>query len=111
MKLSRLDSMPFEPVSHDPRLRKKVLLRDPLPGMKHISHIILRPGERVTVHSHPDAYEVFYCIRGEARMKVGEEEISLLNGTCLVVEPGEEHAFVEIIDEVELLYFLCTAGA
>ncbi len=66
MKLFSLQDIPYEPVSHDPRLKKKVLARDPLSFIKHINHIILQPGDSASEHTHSGYVEVFYCIRGDA---------------------------------------------
>lgn len=77
MKLFSLHDIALEPVSHDPGLAKKVLARDPLPSIKHISHIILQPGDSASEHSHSDYVEVFYCIRGDAEFSIQGETLSI----------------------------------
>ena len=105
MKLFSLHDIPYEPVSHDPGLRKKVFARDLLPSIKHISHIILQPGENASEHLHPDYGEVFYCIRGNAEFSVQGKGISIRKGHLLLVEPGEMHAIKKVNKETELFYF------
>lgn len=105
MKLYSLESTPYEPESHDPGLRKKVLLRDVIPSVEHVSHIVLLPGNHGSMHSHPEAFEVLYCVRGAVLFIVKEEEFVLKKGDCLIVEPGEPHALPDVIEETELLYF------
>ena len=105
MKLFSLHDIPYEPVSHDPGLKKKVLARDLLPSIKQISHIILQPGESAFEHSHSDYVEVFYCIRGDAEFSIQGKGISIRKGHLLFVEPGEMHAIEKVNEETELLYF------
>jgi len=105
MKLFSLYDTPFEPISHDPHLSKKVLMRNTLPYVKHVSHVILSPGCRVSEHSHSDGAEVFYCVRGKAIFFIKGETAETMKGHLLVIEPGEPHSIKEVIEETELLYF------
>jgi quercetin dioxygenase-like cupin family protein len=104
MKLFSLNEIPYEPVSHDPGLKKKVLAKGILPFVSQISHIILQPGTIVSEHSHSDYFEVFYCIRGTVVFSIKGESASIQKGHLLIVEPGEPHA-IDVIEETELLYF------
>jgi len=105
MKLFSLDETPYEAVSHDPGLKKKVLTRGTLPHVKHISHIILQPGDSASDHVHIDDVEVFYCIHGDAEFLINGESISIGKGHLLFIEPGEVHSIPKIKKETELLYF------
>ena len=105
MRFYSLKSAPFKPVSHDPELKKQVLVTDGFSCVKHLSHIALKPGRTATRHFHKDAYEVFYCIRGKILFKVAGNEVPLARGDCLVVEPGEVHEIFSVVEETELLYF------
>ncbi len=105
MRHIRLDDIPPEPVSHDPTLKKQVMLGDSiLPGMRNFSHIVLPPGQKVQEHSHENGFEVFYCIRGEVRFTVNGTEIVMKGEECLVVEPNEAHELMPI-EETEFVYF------
>ena len=105
MKLFSLHDTPFEPISHDPHLKKKVLTRNTLPYIKHISHATFQPGSTVSEHSHSDGAEVFYCIRGKAAFFINGETAVIMKGHLLIIEPGELHSISEILEETELLYF------
>lgn len=105
MRLFSLDESPFEPVSHDPLLKKRVLTHDALPHIKHISHIILQSGDSASEHVHNDSFEVFYCIRGNAEFLIRGKYISIKEGNLLFVEPGEVHSIPRIKEETEFLYF------
>jgi quercetin dioxygenase-like cupin family protein len=109
MKLFSLHNIPYEPVSHDPMLKKKVLARDPLPFIKHISHIILKPSDSASEHTHSGYVEVFYCIRGDAEFSIQGKTISIRKGNLLFVEPGEVHSIQKVNEETELLYFHVTS--
>jgi len=108
MKLFSLNETPNEPISHDPQLRKKVIARNQLPCLKHISHVILPPGSKVSEHSHPDGAEIFYCIRGEAVFLIKGERFFIKRGHLLIIELGELHSIPEIIEETEMLFFYIT---
>jgi mannose-6-phosphate isomerase-like protein (cupin superfamily) len=110
MKFSSLDSLPLEPVSHDPALKKKLLVgQGALPHIKAISHMELGPGDRASRHSHENACEVFYGIRGRVDFVVAGTPVSLTEGSCLVVEPGEEHSIEGAERGSQMLYFLLYA--
>jgi len=110
MKRYSLKTAPFKPVSHDPLLRKRVLMEERHLCVTHISHIILEPGNRASPHVHPSASEIFYCIRGGAFFKVMGSAVAMETGDCLIVEAGEEHSIDKVLEETELLYFHALAG-
>jgi quercetin dioxygenase-like cupin family protein len=107
MKYASLNEVPFQPVSHDPRLNKKVLLGPGvLPHVAALSHIELGPGDSVESHRHGDAHEVFYGLKGRVEFVVGGRAVSLSEGSSLVVEPGEAHAIEGAEEGSRMLYFL-----
>lgn len=110
MKFLDLDKIPYEPVSHDPSLKKKVLARGVLPNVGQISHIVIRKGSSVSEHVHNEYYEVFYCIRGHANFRVKGEDITLKSGHLLIVEPDEIHSIPVVTEDTELLYLHVSAG-
>ena len=77
-----------------------------IPHLTNFSTAILHAGNRVPPHVHPDMYEVFYLQAGDAEFTVNESTFSLESGTCLVVEPGEEHSVLNPhFIELRLVYF------
>lgn len=106
MKEYRLDSSPYKPVSHDPALKKRVLMSEPVSCVRHISHIVLKPGDMATEHTHAGSYEIFYCVRGATVFGVNGADVTVKKGSCLVVEPGEAHSIKNCLEETELLYLL-----
>jgi len=107
MRVVSLDSVAEEGVSHDPEVRKRVLLRrGDVPHLTNFARARLLPGRRTTAHSHADMCEVFLVESGEGLMSVGGREVALSPGVCVTVEPGETH---EVVNngraELVLLYF------
>ncbi len=57
-----------------------------------------------------DDDEVYYVIKGRARMKVGEEEQDVGPGSILYIGAASEHSFFEIHEDMELLVFFAHTG-
>lgn len=47
--------------------------------------------------------EIYYVIRGRARMRVGTEDQPVATGSVIFVEAGVEHRFHDIEEELEIL--------
>lgn len=106
MRLHTLEKAEEKPVSHNPELKKKVLVPEGVGPVKHISHIALKQGATASAHTHQDTTEVFYCLKGAITFSVNGSPVLLLPGSCLIVEPGEEHAIVEVSALSEMLYMM-----
>lgn len=57
-----------------------------------------------------DEDEVYYVIRGRARVRVGDEERAVGPGSILYVRATSRHSFVEIDEDVTLLVFFASGG-
>lgn len=61
-------------------------------------------------HQHPHREdEIYYVIRGKAKMRLGAEEYSAQQGSVIFVEPGLEHRFFDIEQELVLLVVFAPA--
>ena len=62
-------------------------------GAKHhsFSHIIIPAGCSSSPHYHPVAEETYYILSGEGRMVVDGEELRLVPGDALLIQPPEKH--------------------
>lgn len=105
MKLHTLDAAPVKPVVHNPELKKRLLVAEGFSCIRHVSHIVLVPGDTAVAHTHDEGYEVFYFIRGRIVFDVNGKEVAASAGSCLIIEPGEVHAIVNCIEETETIYF------
>jgi mannose-6-phosphate isomerase-like protein (cupin superfamily) len=53
--------------------------------------------------------EVYYVVRGRARMQIGSDNAPVLAGSVIFVEAGVEHRFYDIEEELEVLVFFAPA--
>jgi len=53
--------------------------------------------------------EMYYVVRGRARMRAGSEEQALSEGSIIFVAAGVEHRFYEITEELMVLVFFAPA--
>jgi quercetin dioxygenase-like cupin family protein len=59
-------------------------------------------------HPHKED-EMYYVIRGKARMRVGAEERAVSSGSVIFVEAKAEHRFFDITEELVVLVFFAPA--
>lgn len=53
--------------------------------------------------------EMYYVVRGRARMKIGAEDAEVRAGSVVFVEAEAEHRFYDIQEELEVLVFFAPA--
>jgi mannose-6-phosphate isomerase-like protein (cupin superfamily) len=53
--------------------------------------------------------ELYYVVRGRARMQIGSDDAEVLAGSVIFVEAEREHRFYEIKEELEVLVFFAPA--
>jgi quercetin dioxygenase-like cupin family protein len=53
--------------------------------------------------------EIYYVVRGKAKIRLGLEERSIQEGSVIFVEPGLEHRFFDIEEELVLLVVFAPA--
>jgi mannose-6-phosphate isomerase-like protein (cupin superfamily) len=53
--------------------------------------------------------EMYYVVRGRARMKIGNEDAEVKTGSVIFVEAEAEHRFYDIQEELEVLVFFAPA--
>ena len=107
MKIVSLADIPEEGVSHNPEIKKQVLLaRGLVPHLTNFSRSRLSPGQVARAHKHAGMYEVFFVESGTGVIKVDDLEQPLQRGVCIAVEPGEAHEIVnDGADDLVLIYF------
>jgi quercetin dioxygenase-like cupin family protein len=107
MHFRSLDALPAEPVSHNPAISKRVLLRaDALPPVTQFAEAVFAPGQVAPAHAHADMGEVFLVTRGAGTITVDGRVVALRAGDCVAVEPGEVHELANPNDEpMVVVYF------
>jgi mannose-6-phosphate isomerase-like protein (cupin superfamily) len=53
--------------------------------------------------------ELYYVVRGKARMKSGSEDQAVMQGSVIFVAAGVEHRFYDISEELVVLVFFAPA--
>lgn len=92
MKLTSLDTTPETPVSHNPLIKKRVLVANgEIPHITNFSRAVFPPGEVAPLHNHSDMTEVFYIEAGSAVIDVDGELIDLPQGSCITIASNEQH--------------------
>ena len=92
MKYKSLTLIPVTGVSHNPEIRKRVLIANgEIPHMTQLARIILKLGQIAAIHRHSDMYEIFNIESGKGKMLVNKKEYQLASGICVIVEPDEDH--------------------
>jgi mannose-6-phosphate isomerase-like protein (cupin superfamily) len=92
MKFTALATLPEESVSHNPAIKKKVMLRfGDLPHLTNFSQACFAPGQVATAHAHADMCEVFFVEAGNGVIRIDGQEHPLFTGVCVAVEAGETH--------------------
>ena len=107
MKIVSLEHLPEQGVSHNPEIRKRVVLRrGDVPHVTGFSQATFRPGQVAGAHTHADMYEVFFVEEGRGTITVDGRTFPLEEGVCVVVAPGETHEVVNTgTDDLILTYF------
>ena len=107
MKRIVLNDLTEESVSHNPAIKKKVMLRlGDLPHLTNFSQARFAPGQIAAGHAHTDMCEVFFVEAGNGIIRIDGQEYSLTPGVCVAVEPGEMHEVCNLgAEELVLTYF------
>jgi len=92
MKIVSLGGVGEEGVSHDPAIKKRVMLRDgQVPGLAMFSQARFGPGQVAAAHRHAGMHEVFFVESGQGVIRIDGKSHRLETGVCVVAEQGESH--------------------
>ncbi|MEM8501096.1 MAG: cupin domain-containing protein [Pseudomonadota bacterium] len=107
MKVSSLENTIESEVSHNARIKKKLLVSNgEVSHLTNFSRAIFPPGEIAGAHSHSDMTEIFLVESGEGVFLIDEKSVPLKAGTCVTVTPNEVHELRNTgSDQLIVLYF------
>ncbi|TLD43126.1 MAG: protein of unknown function DUF1232 [Candidatus Jettenia ecosi] len=107
MKIVSLSDLPEEGVSHNPEIKKKVLLKkDEIPNVTGFSQARITPGQIADPHAHDDRYEIFFFEEGKGIVRIDDKEYPVEKGICITIEPGEVHTIINTASsDLVLTYF------
>ncbi|WP_413171372.1 cupin domain-containing protein [Anabaena azotica] len=107
MITNSLQNIQEDSVSHNPEIKKKVMLRfGDLPHLTNFSQAYFAPGQIAPAHSHQDMCEVFFVESGAGIICINNQEYPLLPGSFYAIEVGDIHEIVNTgATELILTYF------
>ncbi len=95
MKLKKINEVPEMGVSHNARVRKRVILEKGEVGpIINYARAVFPPGEKAAAHSHNDMAEIFTVESGSGEIRISDVGYVFAPGTTVVVEPGEIHEII-----------------
>ncbi len=95
MKYISLQDIEEKTVSHNPNIKKKVLINsEEIPNITNFAQAKLESGQISYAHKHDDMWEVFYVESGEGIIKINDQDFPFKKGVCVVVKPLEEHEII-----------------
>ncbi|MBZ5571385.1 MAG: cupin domain-containing protein [Acidobacteriia bacterium] len=78
-----------------------------VPAMSAGVYVLPSSGTDPQSPHHED--ELYYVVRGRARMRAGTEDQAVSEGSVIFVAAGVEHRFYEIAEELVVLVFFAPA--
>lgn len=93
MYTSSLHELPILGVSHNPEIKKQVMIPNGVvPNLTNFSQSVFRQGDVCHAHVHRDMWEVYLVQEGTLTMTCEGETTQHPVGSCVAIEPGEDHA-------------------
>ena len=92
MKISHLDQLQNQAVSHNPAIAKKVMFASgDIAPITQFAQATFPPGSKAPAHAHNDMIEVFLIEQGSGRIIVDGTIHAVSAGSSIAIEPGESH--------------------
>lgn len=107
MKQVRLATLPLREVSHNPRIKKQMMIGfDELKPLTQFARAVFPPGECAPGHAHDNMAEVFWVEKGCGNMRINGVDYPFREGDCITVAPGEVHELSNTgANEFVVIYF------
>lgn len=107
MKISSLNKLPLEQNTHNPKISKKVLIRNgEVSNLTNFTKATFPPGEVAAEHVHKDMTEIFFVEKGHGQIKINGKLLPLNEGDCITVEPGDKHELINSSKKDLIFYYL-----
>lgn len=107
MKLTSLTAIKEEPLTHNPKIQKRVMVKKgEVAHLTQFAQTTFRPGQISSEHVHDDIYEIYLVESGSGIVKVNGKVTQIKEGDSIVVEPQEAHEFLNTgSEDLTLTYF------
>jgi quercetin dioxygenase-like cupin family protein len=69
-------------------------------NLKLCTEIVLKPGESIGEHAHIGTAEIYYCIKGQAKVLENGEYVDFNVGDCAITIGDAPHAIKNESDEI-----------
>ncbi|TNF98703.1 MAG: cupin domain-containing protein [Gammaproteobacteria bacterium] len=107
MKITSLDKIRELAVSHNPKIKKKVMIPPGEAGeLVYFSQAYFPAGEVVPAHTHEDMGEMFLVQSGKGEILINDQSFQFIPGVCVLVEPGESHEIRNTGDEMLVVTYM-----
>lgn len=95
-------------------IREIINPRNSPAARQSLAEATLAPGAMTQAHFHPRAEEIYYVLRGTARMRLEDErgiwDGALAAGDALVIPPGRRHQ-IRNVGADDLIFLCCCSPA
>lgn len=90
------------------RIRELLNVANSAVRHQSLAEATLPPGGASTEHYHPRAEEIYYILRGQARMRLAGEDRTAAPGDAILIPPGQRHKIWNTGD-CDLVFLCCCA--
>jgi len=105
--INQKDTVPFT-TADGSTIRELLAHRNSSIRQQSLAEARLAPGVATTPHYHAVTEEIYYILKGEAEMTLGEETRAVGPGDAIAIPPGERHTIQN--SGTDELIFLCTCA-
>ena len=105
MDIQNIEEVPAFTTKDGSEIRELLAHRNSCIALQSLAEARLPVGGRTTPHYHPRTEEIYYILRGTARMQIGEETRNVRPGDAIAIPPGAVHQITNTCQET--LTFLC----
>jgi quercetin dioxygenase-like cupin family protein len=81
---------------------------EPMKGFRHFARITLESGETNNMHTHRDAEQVYFVLRGGGTVQVGDERRTVKAGDAVFLPVDVPHGFFNTGDKRTVLLLVGT---
>ncbi len=108
MDVKNLDKVAAFITKDGSEIRELLAYRNSCIRNQSLAEARVAPGQTIAAHYHRRTEEIYYILRGQGQMTIGDESQAVGPGDAIAIPPGAVHQIVNIGNE--LLVFLCACA-
>jgi mannose-6-phosphate isomerase-like protein (cupin superfamily) len=105
MDIQNLDRVPAFTTKDGSEIRELLAHRNSGIRNQTLAEARVRPDTSTAPHYHPRTEEIYYILKGEGEMTIGDEQRSVGPADAIAIPPGQIHTIRNTGNE--MLVFLC----